>query len=58
MLEEFQPDVLDKEIFCRHYGDSRIEIVIEDMGWVSEAYRALRDLELDTEDTERKENAP
>jgi len=50
MLKEYNPKLVDSEGFVRHYADKRLEIVIEDMGWVSEAYSVLHSLEFMLED--------
>jgi len=55
MLDEFEPKVVNKDAFTKHYNDMRLEIVIEDMGWVSEAYRALHSLEMDSKSEKLRE---
>ena len=46
MLDEFKPQLVDKEFFVNHYNNTRLDIVIEDMGWISEAYKNLHSLEM------------
>jgi len=55
MLKEYNPQLVDKECFIEHYDGKRLEIVIEDMGWVSEAHNVLHVLEMAPKDKNLQE---
>ncbi len=48
-LTEFQPKIVDRKHFIRCYNGTKIELIVEGMGQVSEAYRDLNFLEMDSQ---------